>query len=195
MNKPNNPRVFTTEIKSTSETAFQRALWLCKTSIIEGEAISWIDIELPVDISGNARGKCIDLIGKDESGNFVICELKFGEPGNGNPHDAQRQLAEYFEQITKNSDFLGQHINARERGNINWHDVASNTTRFILAANEAYWQYWLNQRNLTLPSDVECYELPIPTDYFKLLDKDKNGQYTPSIPAEKNIWKRLGSSK
>ena len=72
-----NPRDYSTLIKSTTETAFQRAIILNKTSIIDNEIVEWLDIELPIDKDRkNARGHCVDLIGRSAKG-YVICELKF----------------------------------------------------------------------------------------------------------------------
>ena len=86
--KHREPREFKTTIRHTAECAFQRAIIQGKKSIVKEEVINWIDIELPVDGSNSPRGKCIDLIGKDSHGNYVLCELKFrktGDNGEVNP--------------------------------------------------------------------------------------------------------------
>lgn len=72
-----NPRNYAMCIHGISECAFQRAIILGEYSIVDKEdKITWIDIELPVDDSTSSRGKCIDLIGKDSQGHYVLCELK-----------------------------------------------------------------------------------------------------------------------
>ena len=77
MGKVSTPGDYSTSIRHTGECAFQRAIILNGTSSVNGDEIEWMDIELPVDERINPRGKCIDLIGKDSEGNYVLCELKF----------------------------------------------------------------------------------------------------------------------
>ena len=89
-----NPKVFTTEISHVSECAFERAIILGKYSILDGKRVDWLDIEIPVAQSGKPRDRCLDLIGKDEDGRYVLCELKFRRRSedNGNPREAANQL-------------------------------------------------------------------------------------------------------
>ena len=85
--KVNKPKMYREEIRHTAECAFQRAIIHGKQSILDGQTVTWLDIELPIDLSGHSRGRCIDLIGIDEEKNYVICELKFRKNfrDNGNP--------------------------------------------------------------------------------------------------------------
>jgi hypothetical protein len=73
--KPNLDR-----IRSTAETAFQRAIFNGAYSILQfhdhEKTIHWLDLELPVTLSANPRRKCVDLIGKVDH-QPTLCELKF----------------------------------------------------------------------------------------------------------------------
>ena len=73
-----NPGNYSTQIKATTETAFQRAIILGEASTIDKETVEWLDIELPVDKHRKARGHCVDLIGRSKN-SYIICELKFGK--------------------------------------------------------------------------------------------------------------------
>jgi len=186
-NTPNNPRDFSMKIKSTSETAFQRSIWGCKTSEVGGTVVTWLDIELPVDRSGNPRGQCVDLIGRDDTGRFVLCELKFGDPGNGSPEEAAEQVRLYKDEVVKNANCLGHHKKSEERGVLDWAMVATESTRLIVAANRSYWEYWRGRLHSIVPNGVECYELPIDSSCFKD-QKPADSSYTPAINDEQNKW-------
>ena len=193
-NKPNNPRDFNMDIKSTSETAFQRSIWGCKTSEVGGTIVTWLDIEIPVDRSGNPRGQCVDLVGQDNYGRFILCELKFGDPGNGSPDEAAAQVRSYKSEVVKNADCLGHHKKSEQRGVIDWRQVASETTRLIVAANKAYWDYWRERLEVVVPDGIECYELPIDSSCFKD-QKPEKSTYTPKITDAQNTWTRVLSSR
>ena len=188
-NKPNKPRDFSMKIRSTTETAFQRSIWGRITSEVGETTVTWIDIEIPVDCSGNPRGQCVDLIGKDNNGRLVLCELKFGDPGNGSPAEAAEQIRLYKDYAAKNASSLGHHKKAETRGTLDWSIVKSTSTRLVVAANSAYWEYWRQRGELEKSSlvGIECYKLPIDTDYFE--NKKPEGEtYTPEITEEQNIW-------
>ena len=185
------PGPFSTEIRHVSECAFQRAIILGKYSIVNGKRINWIDIELPVDKAESARGKCIDLIGKDSDGNYVICELKFRRKyrDNGGPIEATKQLKEYFELINSNIDYLKglQHDNATE--SINWDDVAKGKTRLFVVANKDYFESWCVRKHTDLPDDdgVEYYAVNVNQNEFS----DQKGtllKYMPIMPDEGFEW-------
>ena len=184
------------DIAHTAECAFQRAIIQGKTSIVKNELIKWIDIELPVDDSPFSRGRCVDLIGKDSKGNYVLCELKFRKKSdNGNPIEATKQLKGYYENIKKNATELNsidlRHKNATER--IDWKKVASSNTRLIVVANSFYWDTWLvrskNKVELT-DSKTEYYSVKIDRFVFEK-QKGKNQHYTPQMPKEGLVWEEI----
>ena len=181
-------------IRSTTETAFQRAIILGGTSIIDGETVEWLDIELPVDENRKAaRGHCVDLIGKSKDG-YVICELKFGKnAATDSPEDASDQLKRYRDDIKNNSSELDEkkiyHKNGKQ---FLWEEIAGNA-RYIIAANEEYWSYWLTHRKVQLPNDFECYSLNVKNDCFKQ-QKANNTKYKPKLPEECK-WTRLRNNE
>lgn len=189
-NKPNKPRDFSMKIKSTTETAFQRAIWGSKTSKVGGTTVTWIDIELPVNQSGNPRGRCIDLIGIDDQKEYVICELKFGKNTKDEPAKAANQVKEYLEFIQNNRNSL-QPPHKKARLPIDWRKVAAKSTRKVVAANKDYWDYWTKQNKgnkMNILDEIECYCLDIPTDLFKK-EKSQSATYTPELKNDKqNIW-------
>lgn len=189
-NKPNKPRDFNMKIKSTTETAFQRSIWGRMTSEVGGTIVTWIDLEIPVDKSGNPRGQCVDLIGKDNNGRLVLCELKFGNPGNGSPTEAVEQIRRYVNEAVNNSEHLGHHKKAETRGGLDWNQVKSSSPRLIVAANKDYWEHWFKEQKVSIPNDIECYKLPIDSNCFKN-QKPQNESYTPEITAEQNVWERV----
>lgn len=174
---------YSTEIRSTTETAFQRAIILGGTSIIDGEIVEWLDIELPVDGSRKAaRGHCVDLIGKSKDG-YVICELKFGKnAATDSPEEASNQLKMYRANIERYWSVLdGEKIYHKNGKPFLWKEIADNA-RYIIAANEEYWSYWLTHKEeVQLPSDFECYSLNVKNDCFKQ-QKANNTKYKPELP-------------
>ncbi len=182
-----NPGYYSTSIKSTTETAFQRAIILKECSVIDGETIEWLDIELPVDGHRKARGHCLDLIGHSDSG-YVICELKFGEnSATDDPNYAAAEIERYQNDIQSNYDDLdeGDNLHHKNGKHFCWKDVAR-TARLIIAANEQYWEYWFKQRGAKLSEDIKCYSLNVKTNWFKE-QKGGCGTYTPSLP-EDCVW-------
>lgn len=191
--KPNNPVRYGTEIRHTAECALQRAIILSSVSKLNGKEVEWLDIELPVDYSGNARGKSIDLIGIDKEGHYVLCELKFRKQShdNGNPEEAAKQVKEYHGLIKKNHDKIHGH---KENGKpIDWQEVASDRTRLIIAANTKYWNFWNRKRKQGMNFDTSNVELySIPTDEFEFKNqKGNNITYTPHMPARGTSWATL----
>ena len=188
-----NPKVFTTEISHVSECAFERAIILGKYSILDGKRVDWLDIEIPVAQSGKPRDRCLDLIGKDEDGRYVLCELKFRRRSedNGNPLEAADQLNRYLESIKNHYETLGQHRNAR--GYIDWEAVANGATRLVIAANHRYWDSWYGPRRPKgeyVPSEeFECYSVNVDQDIFAK-QKGSNATYTPNMPEEAKVWER-----
>ena len=191
---------FKMKISDTSEDAFQRAIWRCKTSKVDGTTITWIDIEIPVIPLKKRGGKRIDLLGIDDNGRYVICELKFNNTKNS-PRDVVEQINGYQEEIIKpdNASKIQNHKQARLT--VNWKKVADKSTRKIIAANEGYWKYWDRDENGNkrqyagreegIPSDIECYKLPIKPNHFKD-QKGENKTYEPKLEDDKeNRWTRV----
>ena len=186
-----NPKDVSFEVSTTAETAFQRALFLQENCIIEGIGlVKWLDLELPVDRERKARGHCIDLIGRSEDMSMVICELKFGKPGNGEPDKAKNQIENYFEAVKVNYDKLDEgnalhHKNVLNAGHFKWEEIASDSTKLIIAANDDYWDYWRQRREIP-PLGIRCYRISVPTNCFKL-QKELSGKerYTPTVQPSK----------
>ena len=74
--KLSTPGMVSFTIKDTNEKALQRAVLNQGESYLDGKTVEWLDIELPVEFSENARRPCIDLIGRDEDGRYLLCALK-----------------------------------------------------------------------------------------------------------------------
>ncbi len=182
-----NPGNVSFEVSTTGETAFQRAIYLLGSSNIEGLGnVRWLDLELPVDEKRRGRGHCIDLIGRSDDMTMVICELKFGKPGNGDPEKAQQQLQNYFNAVKKNYEKLDlndgeHHRNALKAGYFLWKEIASDTTKLVVAANRDYWEYW-HKRGCVFPDSVLCYSIDVPTKVFKNQKEAIKGEkYLPKV--------------
>lgn len=182
-----NPKDVSFEVSTTAETAFQRALFLSGGSEIEGIGfVRWLDLELPVDRERKGRGHCIDLIGRASDNSMVICELKFGKPGNGKPSEAQEQLEEYYHAVKENYDRLDEgnslhHKNALNAGSFYWEEIASDSTIRIIAANDDYWNYW-RKKDVLPAAGSKCYTVPVPTTLFKMQKEQcAKDRYTPSV--------------
>lgn len=188
-NLQTNPGNYSTLIKSITETAFQRAIILGGKSIIDNELVEWLDIELPVDRHRRARGHCVDLIGRSISG-YIICELKFGSnSATDSPSEANKQLNRYKIDIEYNYSILDRcNVHHKNGKPFLWKDIANNA-RYIIAANDQYWEYWLEHRNEAMPTDESCYSINIDKDCFKQ-QKGTNVSYTPHLP-QYCIWHKL----
>lgn len=176
-----NPGNYSTQIKATTETAFQRAIILCEASTIDKETVEWLDIELPVDKHRKARGHCVDLIGRSKNG-YIICELKFGKnSATDYPSFAKEELERYRKDIEFNCKHLDNSNTHHKNGKpFKWEDIAKNS-RYIIAANQEYWDYWLGHRKEQLPEGVDCYSIDIDVSCFKH-QKGNNENYTPTLP-------------
>ena len=184
-----NPTTYSTVIKSTTETALQRSIIINERSIIDGEEVTWLDIELPVDKKRKARGHCIDLIGKTSKG-YIICELKFGkDSGTDDPIDAETEVQRYIRDIQYNFPDLDEDDNIHHTNGKHffWKDVAQNC-RPIIAANGEYWSYWIKHRGMDIPKETACYSLNVDVQYFKQLKRDKE-EYEPRI--KDIVWTKL----
>lgn len=195
-NRKTRPDSFSTLIADTGEKALQRALIMGGTSLIDGEVIEWLDIELPVEFSESARRRCFDLIGRTSSNKFIICELKYSRGTNNEneslKHAYEDELMVYKSLIEENYAELDinkvHHTNGKD---FLWSDVAKNA-QYIIAANKEYWEYHLKQKDNQLPpEDISCYSIDVDIEYFKR-QKGVNKQYMPNIPSD-CIWERLGT--
>ena len=148
--------------------------------------VRWLDLELPVDRERKGRGHCIDLIGRASDNSMVICELKFGKPGNGKPSEAQEQLEEYYHAVKENYDRLDEgnslhHKNTLNAGSFYWEEIASDSTIRIIAANDDYWNYW-RKKDVLPAAGSKCYTVPVPTTLFKMQKEQcAKDRYTPSV--------------
>lgn len=178
-------------VDTCSETAFQRAIFWSDHCEIGGIKVQWLDIELPVDLVRKGRGHCVDLIGRADDNRMVLCELKFGKPGNGCPIKGREQLLDYYYQIKKNcigldKDDCLHHPNALEKGTFQWKELASDDTLLVLAANDDYWNYW-KRKNLTPPHDIMCCTIDVDSNCFKKQkEANNNNRYKPYL--SQNKW-------
>ncbi len=178
------------EIKDTGEKAFQRAILNGGRSYLSKDMkdwVQWIDFEVPVGDSNKPRDNCVDLIGKDATGRYVLCELKFSgkSTGSGRPKEAADQLKNYAAQMAENVKAIRFHENAREAFN-STHYIA-HTPRLIVAADLIYWA-----KHIKEPRDksVENYLVVIKSEEFTK-QKGRSIQYKPEMPSSGFVWCRL----
>lgn len=195
--KENMPKAYSTEIKHVGECALERAIIQGKTSKLNGFEVEWLDIELPVNVTGKARGNCIDLIGKDSDNNYILCELKFRRRSfdNGNPEEAANQIKKYLCMVKEYYKRLHYH---RQNGSlINWEAVALGKTRLVVAANSRYWNSWLGNRRKgrTYKTEgVECYSINLDQDEFSR-QKGERDKYSPYMPESGKEWELIDMNK
>lgn len=185
----------TPQIKDTKEKAFQRAI--CnglESQLGNGDSIRWIDFELPVGNNRQSRDNCIDLIGEDSSGNYVLCELKFSGKtgvGHGTPYDAGEQVKKYADSLINNAEFFGYHKNVKEDFDVE--RFRARPPRLIVAADERYWGIHKQKQKsgIRLFLNVEYFSVPITFDEF-VAQKGENETYCPWLPDIAYCWKRIG---
>lgn len=180
------------EIKDTGEKAFQRAIMNGGMSYLSADNkdwIEWIDFEVPVGDSDKPRDNCVDLLGKDASGRYVLCELKFSgkSAGNGSPQEAAEQLKDYAKQLADNIDNIRLHENAA-KDVFDPKQYKDQIPRLIIAADLIY---WLKRRHEPKDSRIENYAVFVKPNEF---EKQKNGkvQYKPEMPESGFKWSKLG---
>lgn len=128
---------------NTEETLLQRIIIDQKISIIENAKIQWLDIELPVILNENHPRPRIDIIGRDESMNFVICKLKFGK-SEDSPESALFQILEYYLCILFNSselDLSGIH-HSNADNSWKWSEISKKNTILVIGGDSVYWNSW-----------------------------------------------------
>lgn len=187
-------------IKSTGETAYQRAIFLSKKTTLKSSGeVAWNDLELPVVFSGNSRRRCVDLIGTLSDNTPVLCELKFTSSNtyhSNSPIYAVVELLIYYYLIKDNCEELDKkEVFHKDEKVISfkWRDFNSDSI-FIIGANKKYWDYWLNryekQKNEV---DLWLKSLPLKIHFFSSDDfnfkeqKRNEEKYTPSVLG-KNEW-------
>ncbi len=185
--KTNPGNVSLDNVSTASETAFQRAIFILSSSYLEGIGyVQWLDLELPVDICRKGRGHCIDLIGRAKDRSMVICELKFGKPGNGDPNKAREQLLNYLLSVKTNYQVLDDgdslhHPNALKNGHFYWEEISHESTKLVIAANNDYWAYW-RKKGVKPPKDCYCYGINVSSDHFKKQkEQSEQDKYCPRI--------------
>lgn len=178
------------EIKDTGEKAFQRAIMnggISYLSTDKKDRVRWIDFEVPVGDSDTPRDNCVDLIGKDATGRYVLCELKFSgkSTGNGGPQEAADQLKNYAAQLAENVESIRFHENAKEA--FNPMRYVAHPPRLMVAADLVYWG-----KRIKEPRDqsLENYLVVIGGDEF-VKQKGENVQYKPEMPPSGFMWRRL----
>jgi hypothetical protein len=140
------------DIRSTGEKAFQRALMNTGYSYLQyktdghPDKVVWLDLELPVTFNKNARRRSVDLIGYAEDAP-ILCELKYLENSRSDhPVYAICELLTYYYLIQCNYQKLDSHEvhHKLPLKRMKWESfVKVFSTQLIVAANESYWDYWL----------------------------------------------------
>ncbi len=192
------PRKLSTKIKSVRETAFQRAIFAEEQSNIQGGSVHWIDAELPVGKSVRPRDCCIDLLGIDEKGQYVICELKFGSKRTTkNSLDyACKQLIAYVDALRSNIACFRLHDKTARARDIDVDKLLAPSVRLIVALNEQLYNKWqlYNKRKgkqrLKIRQRVECYTITVDVDEF-LRQKGSRSEYIPKPPEGGFVWNRI----
>ena len=159
------------EIKDTNEKAFQRAIYYGENTFLEGhDRIRWIDFELSVENNPQARDCCVDLIGEDSNGRYVLCELKFSGKsglGNGSPQEAGEQLNRYYKLLLDNVEFVTFHKNVRDTV-FDVERFCKTKPRLLVAADECHRRLRLHRSCPTENPTVRTYAVhapkrPLPT--------------------------------
>jgi len=148
-NHPTTPGNPSREIKSVTETAYQRAIFYDKAGSIlkltpnEDAHVIWKDLEVPLTFSGNSRRACADLIGRSRD-NYIIGELKYyNNSSNMRPEYAIFEVLIYYWLITENIDGLMEHNVSHEGYDISWEAFFGEEQYLVVGANKKYWDYWL----------------------------------------------------
>jgi hypothetical protein len=194
-----NPNQMSFDIKSTGETAFQRAIISSGKTVLNfketSETVNWYDGELPIVLKKYARRVSIDIIGSSKD-KMIICELKFSKSARSNsPIYATIELLTYYCFILFNAEYLDKNnVHHKNLQSFNWSDLINKkTTQLIICANKSYWDAWLNSRRIkidqifewSLSLNVDLYLFKSDDFDFKL--QNITGKYTPYIPKD-NVW-------
>ena len=210
-------------IKDCNEKALQRAMLKqtidgTLTTLEDGTEIEWLDYELPVEFSSNPRKRCVDLIGRDKNGRYVLCELKFGCNCKDSPFDAEKEALVYLGEICfhwkemDNQKLHRPYIYIKDPSkkcklpDFSWKEFVNSAPRVIIMADKNYWENWIerarrqtsgkgrgksDKKRISIKDpQIECYSIDIDLDFFeKQLKKSREGQYTPELSTNK--WKKV----
>ncbi len=206
---PSYPNLY--NVSSTSETAFQRAIYKSKYSILDfkdnraGKKIKWLDLELPITLTEKSRRPCVDLIGKIKN-IPIICELKFykKKSNSDKPLYALIEVLAYYYFILCNYDRLDKfNIHHKNTQSFKWEDIVKpDIILLMIAANKSYWNYWLKVRrdsdktkqliknilssSKKLGIDIKLFSTP-EVDFD--LQKGSSKYYAPKItPGKSKSW-------
>lgn len=192
MHNPGHPA---DAITDHNEKAFQRAIFRTRETILsKNDIITWIDFELPIDYTKKQSDR-LDLIGRDNKGAYVLCEVKFkgvsfkGNPnrGNGMPADACKQIINYFSTFRKQYKFFKFHNTTDPKEKCLLEDSFNpQKVRLMVIANDAYWKDCKNSNSpsskMKINDAVECYSINIKEDEFFKKQHCKREKYTPELP-------------
>ncbi len=113
---------------------------------------------------------------------YVICELKFGnDSATDSPGYAVEEVRRYYKNVKDNWEYLeAQNLHHLDAKPFSWKDLASDKTILIVAANAAYWAYWLGHRKESLAGieGIQFCSVDVPTDTF-LRQKGNQDEYMP----------------
>ena len=165
---PGEPKL--TNIKATTEVAFQRAIYNGRnTKLYENTEVNWIDIEIPVVLGGKGRRHCIDMIGAtSDKNNLVLCELKYSgkTKSEDSPTYAIFELLIYYYFVRcnfKNLDSHSVYHKLETTKNFNWKSfLSSDIPRLVIAANNSYWEFWFEKKKINksdLLKEVKEFEI------------------------------------
>lgn len=189
-----NPGTPRKEIKDTSEKALQRAIWHSEFTILDNGKgnVKWIDFELPVNDSGKARDNCIDLLGIDNSGNYVICEVKYSGKGkgHGDPSYASEEVKRYDDQIRQYGRLFKLHKNNKRSTMFSLEHFLSSEHRLLVVGDQRYWDIWGSKPTAAqVNNKIEHYSISISNDEF-IKQRISNGgsYYRPKMPPEGTVW-------
>ncbi len=208
--KPGKPSL--DKVNSTTETAFQRAIFNCEYSTIKihniKRVINWLDLEIPVTLTEYSRKKCIDLIGKINTDNkYVISELKFcNTSSNQRPEYAVFELLYYYYCILLSYINLDNHNvyhNISDREKYKWSDLLNHQPFLLVTGNAYYWDYWFKKKThkenykTTLLKLIDTLNTELKVDIILCktinenfsLQKINNEPYKPSISS--TTWEQI----
>jgi len=144
--------------------------------------------------SRNARDQCIDLLGIDDKGRCVICELKFLRTSiKDTAQDAAEQALNYHRLLCDSRYPFKLHENAAT-SEIDLDSLRSKDTRIIVAANAKCWSRWTRSRKwnrAALPADIEYYSIDVAPDEFLRQQGTTKKAYIPKLPASGKKWTRV----
>lgn len=207
LTKPGKPNL--NNIKSTGETAFQRAIFNGKYSKLNygkgigNKKVVWNDFELPVTLNKRPRRISIDLIGLIDN-KPVLCELKYHgkSPSKDQPIYAIIELLMYHYFIQCNYKKLDKYsVHHDLLKDFKWKTIVENSTaQLLVVANKKYWDYWfkkiskkeLLKQTIALSVDlnlnIQLFETPN-EDFIK--QKGIQETYKPIVSSNNNIWTKI----